>query len=87
MYNDQDFKEKRQDAYPANEQDRWEQGFNDALNHVWDCCRVKTESCSRYCKYLAGFNWGLQQSLLQHHANCMSNLAVLDAEHIEDIHF
>ena len=87
MYDDQDYKEQQQDAYAARQQDRWEQGYDDAIALVWNCCQTKTESCSRYCKYLAGHQWGLQQSFLQHHANCMSNLAVLDAEYVEDIHF
>lgn len=83
-YNDQDYKQKQQDAKAAHEQDRWEEGYDDALAHNWNCCQVKTESCSRYCKYLAGYLWGLKQAAIRYHSDCVSNLAVLDSDYYDE---
>lgn len=77
---DQEQKEQQQEAYASHEQDRWEQGYDDALAHKWNGCQIKTESCSRYCKYLAGYHWGLEQAAIHYHAECTSNLATLDTE-------
>lgn len=79
-YDDQRFKEQQQDAEAAHQQDRWEAGYDDALTHKWNCCQTKTESCSRYCQYLAGHHWGLEQAAIHYHAECRSNLATLDTE-------
>lgn len=83
-YDDQDYKQKQQDAEAAHEQDRWEEGYDDALAYKWNCCQVKTQSCSRYCNYLAGFLWGLEEKVIQYHADCVSNLAVLDSDYYDE---
>jgi hypothetical protein len=77
---DQLQKEQQQDAYAHHEQDCWETGYDDAIAGAWNCCSTKTEDCSRYCKYLAGYLWGLEQAAIQYRAECASNLAVLDSE-------
>lgn len=77
---DQLHKQQQKDAEAVDEQDRWEEGYNDALAHKWNCCQIKTESCSRYCQYLAGHHWGLEQATIRYHAQCISNLATLDTK-------
>jgi len=84
MYTDQDYKEKQQEAYAQHQQDRWEDGYDDALANLWNCCQTKTESCSRYCQYLAGHRWGLEQATVHYHAECHSNLATLDSEYFDE---
>jgi hypothetical protein len=79
-HRDQEQKEQQQEAYAQRQQERWEDGYNDALNHRWDCCQTKTESCSRYCTYLAGHLWGLEEKTIRYLAECRSNLATLDTE-------
>lgn len=83
-YNDQDYKQKQQDAEVSYQQDRWEAGYQDALDHKWNCCQTKTESCSLYCKYLAGHHWGLEQATMHYHVECISNLATLDSEYYDE---
>jgi hypothetical protein len=77
---DQLQKEQQQEAYAHHCQERWEQGYEDATTQVWNCCQTKSVDCSRYCNYLAGYLWGLEQKTIQYHAECSSNLAVLDSE-------
>lgn len=81
---DQLHKDIQQEAEAAHELDRWEQGHDDGLANVWNCCPNKTEQCSRYCKYLAGYQWGLEQATIEYHAQCASNLAVLDSEEYDE---
>lgn len=76
--------EQQQEAEAAYQQNRWEQGYEDAQAGVWNCCKTKTEDCSCYCKYLAGYLWGLEEATIQYHANCASNLAILDTEHYDE---
>lgn len=75
---DQLHKEKQQETCAQHEQDRWENGYDDALKKEWNCCNVKTESCSRYCRYLAGHIWRLEQAIV-HDMECASN-PTLDTE-------
>jgi len=58
---DQLQRERQQEAYAQHEQDRWEEGYNDAQADQWNGCQMKT-SCSRYCKYLAGYHWARASS-------------------------
>ena len=81
---DQLRQEQQQEAEAAYQQDRWEEGYNDAIAHTWNGCKTKTEDCSRYCKYLAGYLWGLEQATIRYRADCVSNLAVLDSEYCEE---
>lgn len=81
---DQERVEQQQEAEAAYQQDKWEQGYEDAQTRKWNGCKVKTEDCSRHCKYLAGYLWGIEQATIQYHANCASNLAVLDSEHYDE---
>ncbi len=83
-YNDQHDKEKQQDAEAAHMQDRWEDGYDDAQTSSWNCCQTKTETCSRYCSYLHGYSWGLEQAIIHYHAECSSNLAALDSEYFDE---
>lgn len=80
---DQQRIEQQQDAEAAYQQERWEQGYDDAQQQEWNCCQVKTADCSRYCAYLAGYLWGLEQQAAQFRAECISNLAILDSENYE----
>lgn len=81
---DQQRIEQQQEAEAAHQQDRWEQGYEDALAHKWNGCKTKTEDCSRYCKYLAGYLWGTEQAATQYRGNCVSNLAILDTEYQDE---
>lgn len=81
---DQERIEQQQGAEAAYQQDRWKQGHDDAITNIWNCCDTKTEQCSRYCKYLAGYLWGLEQATIQYHAQCASNLAILDEENYDE---
>ncbi|WP_250124959.1 hypothetical protein [Chroococcidiopsis sp. CCMEE 29] len=81
---DQQRIEQQQDAEAAYQQQRWEQGYDDVIAGVWKGCNTKTEDCSRYCKYLAGYLWGMEQKTIQYHAECRSNLAVLDSEDYDE---
>lgn len=89
-YHEYDFdqlrQEQQQDAYAHEQQQRWEQGYDDALTNTWNCCPNQTEHCSRYCKYLAGYLWGLDEATIRYHAECASNLAVLDSEDCGDFY-
>jgi len=75
--------EQQEEAYNHHQQQLWEQGYDDAIAGVWNCCTTKSEDCSRYCKYLAGYLWGLEQATAKYHAECTSNLAILDSEDYE----
>lgn len=83
---DQLQQEQQQDAYAHEQQQRWEQGHEDAIASRWNCCKTKTENCSRYCKYLAGYLWGLEQATIQYHAESASNKAVLDSQDCGDFY-
>ena len=84
---DQLHKEQQQEAYVQHEQERWEAGYDDALKNEWNGCKVKSESCSRYCKYLAGHIWGMEQQVIHYHAACASNLAILQTVKFIDWQF
>lgn len=80
---DQDHKAAQLDAAADHLQHRWELGYDDAIRGTWKGCQHKTADCSRYCSYLHGYEWGIQEKVKHYNYECISNPATLDTEYYE----